>query len=176
MPRKPIEQLKAGRAHYARRLPHLDDAHFGALWHLFTVGHLVTTDLDGIARRHDCSFADLDMLGTLGIDQERDMRATDLASTLYLSNAVISTRVARLERRRLIERHRSRDKRAYALRLTDAGRALVEAVIVEIAREAKIARFFRELPREDQSTLMRILGALHQRFDREFIGGPYQDD
>lgn len=176
MPRKPIDQLKAGRAYYARRLPQLDDAHFGALWHLFTVGHLVTTDLDNIARRHDCSFADLDMLGTLGIDQERGMRATDLASALYLSNAVISTRVARLEQRGLIERHRGRDRRAYALRLTEAGRTLVEEVIVEIAREAKIARFFRELAPEDQSSLVRILGELHQRFDREFAGGPYRDD
>jgi DNA-binding MarR family transcriptional regulator len=155
-------------------LPHLDDAHFGALWHLFTVGHLITTDLDAIARRHDCSFADLDLMGTLAIDEDRDMRATDLASTLYLSNAVISTRVARLERLGLVERRRAGDRRAYALRLTGAGRALVEQVIVEIARDAKIARFFRDLAPEDQLSLVRILGELHQRFDREFIGGPYR--
>ncbi|WP_313807611.1 MarR family winged helix-turn-helix transcriptional regulator [Sphingobium sp.] len=176
MPRRPIDQLKAGRAYYARLLPQVDDAHFGALWHLFTVGHLVTTDLDSIARRYHCSFADLDLLATLGIDEEREMRATDLASTLYLSNAVISTRIARLERNGLVQRRRRKDRRAYALRLTETGRALVEQAIVEIARQAKIARFFRELAPEDQSSLVRILGELHQRFDREFVGGPYQDD
>jgi len=177
MPRKPVDQLNAGRRFYAELLPDLDVTHFGALWHLFTVGHLVATDLDAIARPIGCSFADLDFLGTLAIDERRTMRATDLASTLYVSNAVISTRIARLVKDGLIERQRSgEDKRAFDLRLTDKGRAVIEQAIHRVAREAKIVRFFRQLAPDDQQALVRILGDLHQRFDREFEGGPYSDD
>lgn len=177
MPRKPVDQLNAGRAFYARLLPGLDVDHFGALWHMFTVGHLVATDLDSIAREIGCSFADLDFLGTLAIDERKTMRATDVASTLYVSNAVISTRIARLVKAGLIERRRSdEDKRAFDLRLTGKGHDVIEQAIHRIAREAKIVRFFRQLAPEDQQALVRILGDLHQRFDREFAGGPYSDD
>ncbi|MGF7150203.1 DNA-binding MarR family transcriptional regulator [Sphingomonas zeicaulis] len=170
MPRKLTERVAAGRAYYARRLPGVDGAHFAALWHLFTVGHLVATDLDAIARRDDCSFSDLDLMGTLALDEEGAMRATDLASALYVSNAVVSIRVARLMRKGLIARERGADRRAFVLRLTDAGRALIERAIGDIARDAKIARFFRELQPADREALVRILGVLHQRFDREHIG------
>lgn len=105
------------------------------------------------------------------------MRATDLASTLYVSNAVISTRVARLEQARLLERRpNDDDRRAFDLVVTGKGRRLIEEAIAQIAREAKIVRFFRELAAEDQAALVRILGVLHQRFDREFVGAPYTDD
>lgn len=170
MPRRPVDQLNAGRAFYARLMPDVDDAHFGALWHLFTVGHLVATDLDGVAREIGCSFADLDLLGTLAIDEADAMRATDLAATLYVSNAVISTRIARLCARGLVLRERDpRDGRAFWLRLTAQGRATVEEAIRHITREAKIVRFFRQMGEEDRATLVRLLGDLHQRFDREFV-------
>lgn len=175
MSRKPVDQLKIGRSFYAKRFPGLDVDHSARL---FTVGHLVATDLDGIARRlGGYSFADLDFLGTLAIDERKALRATDLASTLYVSNAVISTRIARLEKDGLLQRRRnSGDRRSFDLILTEKGRALVEHAIVEIAREAKISRFFRQLAPADQEALARILGDLHQRFDREYLGGPYRDD
>lgn len=177
MPRKPVDQLNAGRSFYARRMPDMDIAHFGPLWHFFTVGHLVTTDLDGIAGKLGYSFADLDLLGTLAIEQAAPHRATDLASTLYVSNAVISTRIARLEKDGLLERRRNpADRRAFDLELTPKGRALVEQAIVDIAAHSKLVRFFRQLSADDQQTLARLLGDLHQRFDREFLGGPYSED
>ena len=176
MSRKPVDQLNAGRTYYAEHLPDVGGEHFGALWHLFTVGHLVTTDLDGIARRLGCSFADLDLLGTLAIEERKSTRATDLASTLYVSNAVVSTRISRLEKAGFVARRPIEgDKRAFGLVVTGDGRALIEKAIAEIAREAKIVRFFGELAPDDQAALVRILGILHQRFDREFLGGPYSD-
>lgn len=177
MPRKPVDQLNVGRRFYARQMPGLDVEHFGPLWHFFTVGHLVSTDLDAIARKLGYSFADLDFLGTLAIDERTALRATDLASSLYVSNAVISSRIARLEKDGLIERHRNPDdRRAFDLVLTRQGRALIEQAIVEIAGQSKLVRFFRQLSREDQQALARILGDLHQRFDREYVGGAYTDD
>lgn len=176
MPRKPVDQLNAGRSFYARRMPDMESEHFGPLWHFFTVGHLVTTDLDSIAGKLGYSFADLDLLGTLAIDQDAPHRATDLASTLYVSNAVISTRIARLGKDGLLERrHNPEDRRVFDLFLTPKGRALVERAIVDIAAQSKLVRFFRQLGPADQQTLSRLLGDLHQRFDREFMGGPYSD-
>lgn len=177
MPRKPVDQLNVGQSFYARHMPDLDVAHFGPLWHFFTVGHMVTTDLDGIARKLGYSFADLDFLGTLAIDERTALRATDLASSLYVSNAVISTRIARLEKDGLLERRRNpADRRAFDLALTPKGRALVEQAIGDIAAQSKLVRFFRQLSPDDQQTLARLLGDLHQRFDREFVGGAYIDE
>lgn len=173
MSRRPVDQLNAGQSFYARQLPDMDVAHFGALWHLFTLGHLVATDLDSIARVMDCSFADLDLLGTLAIDEEQSMRATDLAATLYLSNAVVSLRVRRLVKQGLIARaHQPDDRRAFALRLTAQGRALIGRALPLIAREAKIVRFFAHMSPTDRGHLVRILGDLHQRYDREFVTHP----
>jgi DNA-binding MarR family transcriptional regulator len=172
MPRKPLDQLNAGRSFYAQRMPEMESEHFGPLWHLFTVGHLVTTDLDGIAGKLGYSFADLDLLGTLAIDQDMPHRATDLASTLHISNAVISTRIARREKAGVLKRQRNpEDRRVFDLALTPPGRALIERAIVDIAAQSKLVRFFRQLSPTDRQTLSRLLGDLHQRFDREFIGG-----
>ncbi|MET0246423.1 MAG: MarR family transcriptional regulator [Sphingomonas sp.] len=176
MARRPTKQLDAGRAFFGQLLG-IDVAHFGALWHLFTVGHLVSTDLDEVAGRIGCSFADLDLLGTLAIDEDRAMRATDLASALYVSNAVISVRVRRLLGQGLILRERHPDdRRAFALRLTDEGRALIRHALPLVAGHAKIVRFFGQLLPADRDHLVRILGELHQRYDREFVGKPYCDD
>lgn len=177
MSRKPVDQLAVGRSFYARHIPGLDVEHFGPLWHFFTVGHLVTTDLDSIVRQYGYSFADIDFLGTLAIDERVARRATDLASTLYVSNAVISSRIARLERDGLIERHRNPDdRRAFDLSLTPKGRELVDRAILDIADQSKLVRFFRQLSFADREALARLLGDLHQRFDREFLGGPYTED
>lgn len=177
MPKKPIEELEAGRAFYAERLPQLDGEYFGTMWHLFTVGHLVTTDLDRIANKFGFSYADLHLLGMLSIKRRRAMRATDLASALYVSNAVLSIRIARLEKLGLITRDRSgSDRRAYELELTDKGREIVEESILVIAEQAKIVRHFRKLPPEDRQELSRLLGNLHEMMDREFVGVQHETD
>jgi len=177
VPKKPLDELEAGRAFYAERLPQLDGEYFGTMWHLFTVGHLVTTDLDRIAGTFGFSYADLHLLGMLSIERRRAMRATDLASALYVSNAVLSIRIARLEKLGLLTRDRSGvDRRAYELTLTERGRAIVEESILVIAGEAKIVRHFRKLPPEDRQSLSRLLGKLHEMMDREFVGVQREND
>lgn len=176
MPRSPVEELKAGREFYAKLLPGLDVSHFAALWHIFTVGHLVTADLDRIARRLGFSIADLHLLGTLKIERPEALRATDLAMTLYVSNAVLSARIERLARKGLLVRTpRPDDRRSYDLQLTAAGSAVIEQAITEIARDAKLVRHFRKLPDEDRLALGRILGALHEQLDRDFVANGRAD-
>ena len=176
MPRKPTDELEAGRDYYAQRLPELDVEYFATMWHLFTVGHLVATDLDRVVHKLGHSFADVHLLGSLGRDRRRALRATDLTSILYVSNAVVSTRVARLEKEGLLVREQGVDRRAFELHLTDKGRALIEDAILLIAREAKIVRLFRRLSAEDREALSRILGYMHEQLDRDFVGVPHSDD
>lgn len=177
MARKPVDQLNKGRDYFAARLPDVAVDHFGALWHLYTLGHLVATDLDSVARKLGYSFADLDLMGTLAVDSGKPMLACELASALYVSNAVISVRVARLVEQGVIARRPSpADGRAQLLTLTDKGHHILEQAIAAIGDAAKIARFFRLLDPDDQRALLRILGDIHQRFDREFYGTPYRDD
>lgn len=170
MPRSPVEELEAGREFYSRLLPDLDVEYFAALWHIFTIGHLVAADLDRIARRLGFSIADLHLLGSLRIERPHPLRATDLALTLHVSNAVLSTRIERLSQKGLVVRTPSTsDRRAFDLKLTPEGAGTVDRAIVEIARDAKFVRHFRKLPEADRVALGRILGDLHERLDREFV-------
>ena len=177
MPKKPIDELEAGRDYYARLLPQLDVKYFATMWHLFTVGHLVATDLDQIARTLGYSIADILLLGSLGRDRSRALRATDLTSILHVSNAVLSIRLVRLEKAGLLTRDRSNaDRRAFELQLTDKGRKVIADAILLIAREAKIVRIFRRLRPADKAVFSRILGDMHEKLDRDFIGVPHSDD
>lgn len=168
--RGPIEDVEAGQAFYAKLLPALDVGHVAAMWHIFTVGHLVAADLDRIARRFGLSIADLHLLGTLRIDRPRPLRATDLALTLHVSTAVLSGRIGRLAGKGLLVRQPSAaDCRAFELTLTAEGAAVVDRAIVEIAHDAKFVRHFRRLPEADRAALSRVMGDLHERLDREFV-------
>jgi len=171
MPRRPVEELEAGRAFYAQLAPDLDVGHFAAMWHTFTVGHLLATDLDRIARRHDLSIADLHLLGTIRIERPEQLRATDLALTLHVCNAVLSARIARLESQGLLVRTPSpADRRAFQLTLTADGAAKTDAAIADISRSGAFARRYRTLRDEDRAALARIMGELHNLLDRDFVG------
>jgi DNA-binding MarR family transcriptional regulator len=173
MPQRPKEELEAGQAFYARVSPDLDVRHFGAMWHTFSIGHLIGTNLDRIARRRGLSLADLHLLGTLRIERPARLRAIDLARTLHVSPAVLSERIAKLARQGLLVRSRSAaDRRALQLALTPEGAAAVDATIAEISRDASFARNFRRLHADDQAALSRILGELHNLLDRDFVVDP----
>jgi DNA-binding MarR family transcriptional regulator len=177
MPKKPIDELEAGRDYYSRLLPQVDVEYFATMWHLFTVGHLVATDLDRIARTLGHSIADVLLLGALGRDRQRALRATDLTSILHVSNAVLSVRVARLEKANLLTRDRSAaDRRSFELQLTEQGRSVIADAILLIARDAKIVRMFRRLSPAEREVLSRILGDMHEQLDRDFVGVRHSDD
>src|SRR6202008_1736987 len=96
MSRRLEEELQAAIAFYAEL--DLDVSHFAAQHHTFIVAHLLETDRDRIARRYGLSLADHRLLSALRVDRSQHVRATDLAFTLHVSNAVLTARVSRLER------------------------------------------------------------------------------
>jgi len=151
----------------------LDVGHFGPLWHIYKVGHLMDTDFDAIARGHDVSVADFHMLSALMITSPQAMRATDLAYALHVSNAVLSVRARRLASQGLLVRSASaRDRRAVQLELTDAGRDKVKAVGTDLECQARFVRFYRRLPETDKAALERIMRDLHDYMDKAVIPVP----
>lgn len=168
MSQRPVDEVEYANVFYASL--NLDVSHFASMWHTFNVAHLLSTDVDRITRDHGISIADLHLLGALRIDRPRLLRATDLAMTLQVSNAVLSARIARLGNRGFLVRQASAaDRRAFELQLTAEGKTKVEEVLSSIERRSAYVRHFHSLPKEDRDALARIMGNLHSKMDGEFM-------
>ncbi len=121
MSQRPVEKQEAVAAFYAERA--VDTSYYSALWHTFNVGHLMATDLERICRAHGLSFADVHLLAAVRVEGLGQQRATDLAALLNVSNAMLSTRIGKLEKKGFLQRiPRANDRRAVALKLTAAER------------------------------------------------------
>jgi DNA-binding MarR family transcriptional regulator len=170
-PKRPLEEVKAAREFYAALGQ--DVRYFSALWHSFNVGHMLAIDLDRICRAFGLGIADFNLLGALRIDRPEPLRATDLAVTLQVSNAALTTRITRLARMGLLVKSPSQsDRRAATLQLTAEGARIVEAIHFAMARESHFVRHFHQLPAEDRAALERIMGELHTQLDRYFLHAP----
>ncbi len=168
MTQPPTEEVSDAMAFYATL--GLDVSYFGALWHTFNVGHILATDLDRVCRRHALSVADFNLLGALRIERAQPLRPTDLAATLQVSHAALSTRIARLAQVGLITRSPAlKDRRASTLELTPVGARLVDTIHAAIETESQFVRQFHRLAPEDRAQLARIMGRLHTNLDREFL-------
>ena len=87
-----------------------------------------------------------------------------LAAALGLTRGAISRLADRLEKKALIERRADEsDGRSHALRLTDAGRALVPKLAT--LADNNDAAFFAALPDKDRAALEKILRTLASRHD-----------
>jgi len=165
---RPIEEVAAARAFYAGIGQ--DVRYFSALWHTFSVGHMLTNDLDRICRQSGLSIADFYLMGALRIDRTQPLRATDLAVTLQVSNGALTARVARLSGKGLLTKSPvPGDARAFTLQLTPEGAAIVEAIHSAVARDSHFVREFYRLADADREALERIMGALHSLLDRHFV-------
>jgi len=167
MANRPAEELEAGRRFYEALIPGLDASHFGPMWHLVTLGHLIYADLDRLAAAQGLSMADVHLLGTLRMDRDPPYRAVDLARALFVTPAVLTARIRKLAARGLLTRvPDASDRRTAHLRVTAEGSRLVEATVAEIAASSNFVRAFRRLSPEDREALGRSLGALHGELDR----------
>jgi DNA-binding MarR family transcriptional regulator len=166
MTHHPIDDVSNAMTFYATL--GLDVRYFSALWHTFNVGHILATDLDRICRQHGLSIADFNLLGALRIDRPRRLRPTDLAATLQVTQAALSTRISRLERDGFLVRSpAARDRRASMLHLTPEGTRMVDAVFSSVEHNSQFVRQFNRLPEEDRLALGRIMGELHTQLNRE---------
>lgn len=166
-----VVEMTAARDFYANL--GLEVGYFSALWHTFNVGHMLETDLDRICRRHDLSIADFNVLGALRIDRLRNLRATDLAVILQVSNSSLTSRIVKLGARRLlVKTPLANDRRSFTLQLTPEGATKVEVIHSVIERESAFVREVSRLPEADRAVLERIMGDLHGKLERYFVLTP----
>ena len=57
---RPIDQLSAGKSFFSAM--GLDVRHFAAIWHIYKIGQLMTTDLNDLCGAHGTSLADFHIL------------------------------------------------------------------------------------------------------------------
>ena len=164
---RPTKEVEAARAFDAELGLAVD--YFPALWHTFNVGHMMATDLAQVCRRFTLSLADFNLMGALRINRPKPLRATDLAITLQVSNAALTSRIDKLVSKGfLIKSPIADDRRAFELELTEAGQDLVDTIHQAIETESEFVRHFRRLSKDDRAALERIMGEMHALLDRDF--------
>lgn len=167
MTERPIDQQTAASDFY--QALGFDVSFFPAIWHTYKVGHLLMADLDRICMNQGLSMADVHLMGAVRLDPGGKLRATDLARTLQVSNAVLSKRIAKLERRGLVARTANPDdRRAHRLGLTPNGIVALDAAIAAVGGQAQFVKSYGRLSQEDRTELSRIMGELHNDLDRDF--------
>lgn len=165
-----IDEIAVGRTFYEQIAPDMDASHFATMWHITGLGHRLAMDLDRIARRYGLSSADLHVMGTMRVCGPATLRATDLASKLRVSNAVLSHRVAKLQQLGLLCRTRiAADRRAFALSLTPEGMVRIDAAVSDISREGHFVRGHLKLAPHEQAMVGDILARLYAEMEREFL-------
>ncbi|MFF9542342.1 MarR family winged helix-turn-helix transcriptional regulator [Streptomyces albidoflavus] len=86
---------------------------------------------DAPLRRAGLSRAEFDLLGALRRTGD-ELTPGELARETFSSGAAVTKRVKQLQERELVERRAdTRDRRVARVRLTDAGRALVDGILPE---------------------------------------------
>lgn len=165
MSKRPVDLQQQATAFYAER--NFDVSFFPAIWHTFKVGHLLDTDLEQICRPHGISIADFHLLGAIMTDGPQQHRATDLAQRLNVSNAVLSTRIKKLQESGMLRRSPSPDdRRSFTLELTDKGISVLKSTSLDISSGCHFVQCFHQLPETDKAHLVRIMGDLHNQLDR----------
>jgi DNA-binding MarR family transcriptional regulator len=126
---------------WARERPDLDASPMATFGRLARVAALATQAVDRVFARHGLLAGEFDVLATLrrsGAPYERT--PTELARMLMLSPAGMTGRVDKLEAAGYVRRESDPgDRRSHRVVLTEDGRALVDALVVEhVANEAAL--------------------------------------
>lgn len=171
---RPSNQVTAGKDFFEAH--GFDVRHFSAIWHLYKIGQLMTTNLNDLCGQHGVSLPDFHLLCALMMESPQPQRATDLAEALNVSNAALSKRISRLGSMDLLRCEPSRDdKRTKLLTITEAGRNLAALVGKTLEDQGRFAAHYRRLSVEDQAHLDRIALELHTQLSRDFLPAPRGD-
>lgn len=148
----------------------VDPAHAGVMWHIISLGHLITGELEGMLRGTGLSAADAFVLGVMAIEHDHNLRPSDIARILSVTPAAISLRIAKLEQAKLVDRMVDpSDRRAARLTLSPEGAALFREFSGKFAREGNFARALGKLPPEHRVLLEDLLSRLSQELDRYIV-------
>jgi len=139
--------------------PDLDVSPMEVVGRVSRLAQLVDRRLTENFARHGLERWSFDVLATLrrsGAPYE--LAAGDLVRHTMVTTGAITNRIDRLEERGLVERRGTTDRRKVMVRLTDAGRALVdEAVVTHLATEREILAALTLRQRQDLVHLLRTV-------------------
>src|SRR6188472_2885343 len=140
------------------RPPSLDRVQLGAYFALIEVSSLLRHAIERQLRdAGDLSYVQFQLLARLGDAPTGSHRMTDLADAVVVSRSGLTYQAGLLEKAGLVVRAPSPDdERGVTITITDAGRALVDAVMP--GHEKVVTRLlFEPLSRDDARTLTSLL-------------------
>ncbi|MGW5736212.1 MULTISPECIES: MarR family winged helix-turn-helix transcriptional regulator [Streptomyces] len=151
------------RAQWHRERPDIDEASLDAMalvGRIKRADHLLSKGMKPVFAEHGLEFAEFDVLATLRrVGAPHELTAGGLLKTAMVTSGAITNRLDKLERKGFIERHPDpADRRAIRVRLTEAGRDLVDRAVVDhVANEE---RMLSPLSQEDRKALHGALRRL----------------
>jgi DNA-binding MarR family transcriptional regulator len=147
------------------------DAREAHLWQSYRDAYLeLTTTLEGrLIRNSGLSGADYALLHPLSTAVAGVLRTRDLGRSIGWERSRLSHQVSRMEKRGLVVREECEsDARGSMVRLTDAGRAAIDAAAPDHV-DAVRTHFLDRLTREEQELFTKLL-------DRVLADLPTRDD
>ena len=148
-------------AQWRQERPELDAEAMTLIARILTVAALVSRRIEALAKEHEMTAAEGDVLFTLRrAGAPYTLSPTTLAKSLLVSSGTMTNRLDRLERRALIEREANpRDRRAVDIVLTRKGLKLVDQAITEhVARETEMLAGLTSTERGRLDAILRKLG------------------
>ena len=145
--------------------PDLDASPIAVIGRLSRVSQFVTEDLVALYRQFGLSEGEFDILATLRrVGAPYALAPSALVGITMVTKGAVSKRLDSLEAKGLIARQPAEhDGRARVVRLTDAGRALIDdAVAAPLENERRI---LEPLPAADRAALERILSAWASHYE-----------
>jgi DNA-binding MarR family transcriptional regulator len=139
--------------------PDLDSTPIGIIGRLSRLSRLVERRLAENFDRHGIETWMYDVLATLRRSgPPYELSAGDLVRQTMVTTGAITNRIDRLEQRGLVERVGAKDRRKVIVRLTKAGLALVDEVVIShLATEQQIVAALSPRQRRELADLLRTM-------------------
>lgn len=146
------------QAQWARERPEIDVTPLALVARLHRLSARLTDELTTVYRRFGLSEGEFDILATLRRSGGSfEVAAGELATQTMVTTGAVSKRVDRLEKAGLVQRrHSADDARGRLVRLTIAGRELIdEAFSAHMVNEARLIRGLSGEQRREMEGLLR---------------------
>ena len=147
-------------AQWLAERPDLDTTPLLVIGRIHRLAAALTPELTALYAQFGLGEGEFDVLATLRRQGAPfELTPGDLSDRTMVTSGAVSKRVDRLEARGLVERRPSAvDGRSRTVRLTDAGRGLIDAAMT--AHVANEERLLEPLTRRDRDALARLLAVL----------------
>jgi DNA-binding MarR family transcriptional regulator len=151
---------------WARERPDLETTAMAVFGRVYRLARLAGDEVEAVYAAHGIGRAEFDVLATLrraGAPYQLSPGA--LASSMMLSSGGTTARIDRLEKAALVQRSPDpQDRRGVLVRLTDAGRRLIDqAVTAGLDRQQQLLSHLPLAKQQQLSALLRdVLGAVER--------------